>query len=603
MNENQGELSDSFSESNILNTLEVLPDRYQYQKTLGNKAGRTTILALDQQIGTQVVVKLLTFGDEFQWEDLRLFEREMATLRSLNHPAIPQYLDSFEAETNQGKSIALVQSYIPAKSLEEYLQEGRQFVEAEVRELLNALLDILVYLHDRHPPVIHRDIKPSNILLGDRSGHSIGQVYLVDFGSVQTLATRAGQTMTVVGTYGYMPPEQFGGSAVPASDIYSLGCTALRLITDSHPGDLPQRDLQIQFAQFTDLSSSFTAWLQKATHPSLDKRFSQAAIAKEILNQSPALNMPPLALSSGKVLTKKQRNWDILWRSTFMGTLAGGFYGTLLGTGRFFGYYYGNNSGLEIMRIVATEVIVGFSLGLINGVMSAIASNSLSTKDKYYSHRFGLIVSGGVLVSYPLVNFVLLTLAYFLFAFPYDSIPYDSILSPVINSRTSFIYTVIPILSFVPPMGLVSYFGARWYQKQLMSFSPNLSIDTRLLFWNFILRSAMGTLVGVLAGVTTNYMAFKFILGAGSESMVFLLSLINGVTAGVATLSSSNHVKNYPLKSGLIGAAVSFLSAASIIIIDGYRNSNITIPILFIALIMGLISSSNARRYQKQIEE
>ena len=193
--------------SNFLDTFSVLNDRYHYQETLGNKAGRTTILAEDSQSGQRVVIKLLTFSNEFHWEDLRLFERETATLRSLDHPAIPRYLDNFEVDNSQGKSLALLQSYIPAKSLAEYLQEGRQFSEVEVQELLNALLDILSYLHDRHPPVIHRDLKPSNILLGDRSGNSIGQVYLVDFGSVQTLATRAGQTITVVGTYGYMPPE------------------------------------------------------------------------------------------------------------------------------------------------------------------------------------------------------------------------------------------------------------------------------------------------------------------------------------------------------------------------------------------------------------
>ncbi len=299
--------------------MELLPDRYQYQKTLGNKAGRTTILAIDQQAGQKVVVKILTFSDEFQWEDLRLFEREIATLRSLDHPAIPRYLDNFEIETNQGKSIALVQSYIPAQSLEEYLQEGRQFIEAEVRELLNALLDILVYLHDRHPPVIHRDIKPSNILLGDRSGHSIGQVYLVDFGSVQTLATRAGQTMTVVGTYGYMPPEQFGGNAVPASDIYSLGCTALRLITGSHPGDLPQKDLQIQFTQYTELSSGLTKWLQKAVHPSLDNRFFQAHNAKQVLNQLVEFDRELPFLSPQKPMTIQRLFWNFLWRSSAMG--------------------------------------------------------------------------------------------------------------------------------------------------------------------------------------------------------------------------------------------------------------------------------------------
>ncbi|MBD1874302.1 hypothetical protein H6F75_12480 [Nodosilinea sp. FACHB-131] len=83
--------------------------------------------------------------------------------------------------------------------------------------IAKALLDILEYLYRLQPPVIHRDIKPSNVLLKNRSGNSPGEVYLIDFGSVQTAAH--GGTVTVVGTYGYMPPEQFGGRSLPASDL------------------------------------------------------------------------------------------------------------------------------------------------------------------------------------------------------------------------------------------------------------------------------------------------------------------------------------------------------------------------------------------------
>jgi eukaryotic-like serine/threonine-protein kinase len=447
----------------------LLPDRYQYQKTLGNKAGRTTILAVDQQTGNQVVVKLLTFSDEFQWEDLRLFERETATLRSLDHPAIPRYLDSFETETDQDKSIALVQNYIPAKSLAEYLEEGRQFDESEVRELLNALLDILVYLHDRHPPVIHRDIKPSNILLGDRSGNSIGQVYLVDFGSVQTLATRAGQTMTVVGTYGYMPPEQFGGSAVPASDIYSLGCTALRLITDSHPADLPQRDLQIQFAQFTNLSSSFTQWLQKATHPSLDKRFSQALAAKEILNQPIKLYQELLPLLPQEPMTIQRLFWNFLWRSSAMGMLGGSIYG--IAGGIFFtlqGIVFFPAEAIAYEGIVVITIkniaifaisgtLAGFVLGYINGLIVAIFTLFLPNKGKYYPRWAGRVGFWWCTACLALVNIPL----------------FVSTIKDLAPLHHSFIQGLLLVLAIEVPfliagllMGFISYRIALWYQKQ-----------------------------------------------------------------------------------------------------------------------------------------
>ena len=195
---------------------QILGDHYQVQQQLAKKPGRRTLLAHDLKTQELVVVKLLSFGSDFEWDALKLFEREVETLKTLSHTSIPRYLDYFELDSANGKGFALVQTYIAAKSLEEHLKAGRSFNQSEVKELAKALLEILTYLHGRQPPVIHRDIKPSNILLGERSGNNVGQVYLVDFGSVQTLAAREGGTMTVVGTYGYMPPEQFGDRTVPA---------------------------------------------------------------------------------------------------------------------------------------------------------------------------------------------------------------------------------------------------------------------------------------------------------------------------------------------------------------------------------------------------
>jgi serine/threonine protein kinase len=215
-------------------------NRYQIEQQLGKRAGRYTLLARDLQTQEQVVIKRLSFGEDFEWEDLKLFEREAATLKTLNHPAIPKYLDYFDLDLPSGKGFALIQTYIAAPSLEEHVRLGRSFSEAELVELATALLEILRYLHERAPAVIHRDIKPSNILLGDRTGNSVGPVYLVDFGSVQ--AAQSSGTVTVVGTYGYMPPEQFGGRGVPASDLYSLGATLIYLATGRHPADLSQMD-------------------------------------------------------------------------------------------------------------------------------------------------------------------------------------------------------------------------------------------------------------------------------------------------------------------------------------------------------------------------
>ncbi|MFN6527992.1 serine/threonine-protein kinase [Nostoc sp. ChiSLP03a] len=297
---------------------EILLERYQVQQELGKKAGRRTLLARDLQTLELVVVKILSFGNEFEWNDLKLFEREAETLKALSHPAIPRYLDYFELDLPNSRGFALVQSYIPAQSLEAQLKAGRSFSEEEVKELAKAILEILKYLHGRQPPVIHRDIKPSNILLTNRSGNSVGEVYLVDFGSVQTIA-RTSSTMTVVGSYGYMPPEQFNSKATRASDLYSLGATLIHLVTGQHPGDLPQTDLQIEFEQAANISFGFSSWLRRMTEPIMSKRLASTEDAMRILedNQSQlrgtAINSIPKKPHGSKILLNKNANFiDII---------------------------------------------------------------------------------------------------------------------------------------------------------------------------------------------------------------------------------------------------------------------------------------------------
>jgi serine/threonine protein kinase len=252
----------------------LLQECYQIEALLGRQTGRRTFLAISTQTSNYVVIKLLLFGPDFTWEDLKLFEREAGVLKSLDHPAIPQYLDFFEVELARGKGFALVQSHIAAKSLQQWIQAGRTFSEDDLEVIAKDLLKILAYLHTRQPAVIHRDIKPSNILLTDRSGHSPGQVYLIDFGSVQTAIK--GGTQTVVGTYGYMPPEQFGGRTSAATDIYALGVTLIYLATGCNPDELPQQDLRLCFEDQVNLSPRLVSWLQRATYPSLERRFQSA---------------------------------------------------------------------------------------------------------------------------------------------------------------------------------------------------------------------------------------------------------------------------------------------------------------------------------------
>lgn len=272
----------------MLEAEQILHERYQLKHKLGHNAGRQTWLAEDIAVSPfkPVVVKLLAFGGEVQWDDLKLFEREAQILKQLNHPRIPKYYDYFHID-ERSLWFGLVQEYIPGSSLREQINQGKRFTPKQVRQIALEVLEILDFLHQLNPTVLHRDIKPSNLIWGEDE-----QIYLVDFGAVQDRAAKEGATFTVVGTYGYAPMEQFGGRAVPASDLYALGATLIHLLTGISPADLPQRNLRICYGDRVTLSSKMASWIEKLIEPAPENRFSSAGEALRALESGITPQLP-----------------------------------------------------------------------------------------------------------------------------------------------------------------------------------------------------------------------------------------------------------------------------------------------------------------------
>ncbi len=289
---------------------EIFKERYQLQSQLGLNSGRQTWLAKDLEANDEfVVVKLLTFGGDVQWEDLKLFEREAQVLKQLNHPRIPKYRDYFTID-QRSLWFGLVQEHIQGASLKDLLVQGQKFTELEVENMVIDTLEILIYLHGLNPPVLHRDIKPSNLIW---SNHQ--EIYLVDFGAVQDKASAEGKTFTVVGTYGYAPMEQYGGRSVPASDLYGLGATAIHLLTGLSPAELPQDDdLNIQFRDRCGASDQLLDWVQKMTAPSVKRRFASAREALDALHQDPELVTKPKASSRQIKIPQPFNSRVEIWR-------------------------------------------------------------------------------------------------------------------------------------------------------------------------------------------------------------------------------------------------------------------------------------------------
>lgn len=263
--------------------------RYRLVEQLRDQTKRQTWLAFDTEEEQHVVLKRLRFDDSFEWSDLKQFERESKTLENLDHPQIPKFIDTFELEEDGAHEFVLVQSYIEAKSLADHIKAGRTFTDFDIKQIAESVLAILSYLHGRHPAVIHRDIKPSNILLGDCSGNSVGRLYLVDFGSVQTPVAKTTDTFTVVGSYGYMAPEQFIGKALPASDLYGLGMTLIYLAEGKHPAELIAGDSSRDWRSNISLSSYLKGYVKQLTEPELSQRLRTVEEAQVYLKSSASL--------------------------------------------------------------------------------------------------------------------------------------------------------------------------------------------------------------------------------------------------------------------------------------------------------------------------
>lgn len=275
-------------------------DRYEIVQPIGHPFGYQQFLAKDTQHQRSVVIKSLATEENTPTADICCFEREIQLLESLEHPTIPQYIDSFTIDADpseQGKGrrkgLMLVQSHHGGRTLAQQVSAGYIYSEEEIRAIAKQLLQGLIYLHQKG--LVHRDIKPESIAIASAehsnappSKRAVDSVSWLNLGTVQYV--QAQRNDALVGTYGYMPPEQVGGQATFASDLYSLGATLIYLATGRHLGELPRRPdsggLKVQFAcPPTRLSPQFQQWLNWLIEPYVGDRPASAKQALRSLNR------------------------------------------------------------------------------------------------------------------------------------------------------------------------------------------------------------------------------------------------------------------------------------------------------------------------------
>ena len=260
----------------------LLNNRYRILETLGRGGFGETYLAEDTHMpsGKKCVIKQLKPVVQQPriplWMKER-FQREAAILEELGEGSeqIPRLYAYFSEEDK----FYLVQEWIKGQTLAQKWSSQGNLDEEQVIGILEQLLPVLDYIHERR--IVHRDIKPENIILRDRDLIPV----LIDFGAVkEAMATVVNQKHSSmlsasIGTPGYMSSEQAAGRPVYSSDLYSLGLTAIFLLTGKSPHDLeadPRTGEIIWQQHAPNLDANLTAILNKVIRFHPRDRFSSA---------------------------------------------------------------------------------------------------------------------------------------------------------------------------------------------------------------------------------------------------------------------------------------------------------------------------------------
>jgi serine/threonine protein kinase len=260
---------------------ETINNRYRILQALGSGGCGQTFLVEDTHLPSKpyrVIKKLKSASDVPKYYQVikERFDREAAVLEELgrSNDRIPTLYAYF----NEGDEFYLVQDFINGKNLKEAVQEHGVFNETQVRYLLKTVLHVLDFVHSRG--IIHRDIKPENIMLRDSDGVPV----LIDFGAVKEVVATVVDShgiptsTIIIGTPGFMPLEQSAGRPIFASDLYSLGLTAIFLLTGKYPLDMLDKQTgEIVWRKYApNVSEHLARILTKVIEPNPRDRFLNA---------------------------------------------------------------------------------------------------------------------------------------------------------------------------------------------------------------------------------------------------------------------------------------------------------------------------------------
>jgi eukaryotic-like serine/threonine-protein kinase len=259
--------------------LDTLPSRYRDAERIGSGGMGEIYRATDQELGRDVAVKVLA-ARYAQDEPFRArFKREaLAAARLSGHPNI---VTIFDVEEHDGRPM-IVMAYMAGGSIEERAKGRAPCSPAQVLDWLEEAASALDAAHEAG--IVHRDVKPANLLLDDR-----GHVHVADFGIASAVGMDSfTKTGTVLGTAGYLSPEQARGErATAASDRYALAIVAWELLTGRRPFEARSATEEAAAHINTPVPSLHAA------NPSLPQALD--AVFRRALEKDPARRYPSAA--------------------------------------------------------------------------------------------------------------------------------------------------------------------------------------------------------------------------------------------------------------------------------------------------------------------
>jgi tetratricopeptide (TPR) repeat protein len=292
---------------------ERIAGRFELQRMVGAGGMGEVWLARDASTGEPVALKLT-----HATADLARFAREASVLASLDHPAMVRHVAHGEVD---GRGY-LAMAWLDGEDLSVRLKRGRLDVAASL-DLVRRAAEALAVAHRRG--VVHRDVKPANLFL---AGGELTAVTVLDFGIARVEdAVRTG-TGTVIGTPGYMSPEQARGqSSVDArTDVFALGCVLFECIAGRapfvgpHPMAVLVKLLIDAPPRLSDLAPGTPAAVESLVAAMLAKeptaRPADGAALAELITQ--VLSGGPLEAVEGGTFGAGERRVTtvMLWRTT-----------------------------------------------------------------------------------------------------------------------------------------------------------------------------------------------------------------------------------------------------------------------------------------------